>query len=34
VKFGRLVFELCEQADRHADTLLAVLHTPVVGGAK
>ena len=27
VKFGRVVFEMCERTDRHTDTLIAILRT-------
>jgi len=29
VKFGRVVFEICERTDRHTDTLIAILRTPI-----
>ena len=32
VKFGRCVCEICERIDRHTDTLIAILRTPI--GAK
>jgi len=36
VKFGRVVFEICErtdrQTDRQTDTLIAILGTPIMRG--
>jgi len=29
VKFGYVVFEICEQRDRHTDTLIAILRTHI-----
>jgi len=30
VKFGRVVFELCEWTDRQTDILITILHTLLV----
>jgi len=32
VKFGCVVFELCERTDRQTDTLITIVGTPRVGG--
>jgi len=31
VKFGHVAFEICEQTDRHTDTLITILYTPTHG---